>query len=406
MQEQGNIYNFSGAEGLMPKEETLEVAQRKSRIRIGVPKEIHYQEKRIPLVPQGVGLLVASGHEVVIEADAGKAANFSNEQYGDAGAHIVYSPEEVFKTDIILKIAPPSLAETELLTSRQTLISALHLAGQSFDYFRMLMNRKMVAIAFEYIMDKTHTYPVLRTTSEIVGNAAIMIAAGYLADTRNGTGCMLGGFSGIAPTEVVVLGAGTVGEYAARAALGLGASVKVFDNSVYRLRRIQNDLSTRIFTSILQPGILLSSLKRADIVIGAMHSPEGRAPIVVSEDMVQKMKRGAVIVDVSIDQGGCVETSRVTSHNEPVFRKHDITHYCVPNIASSVPHTASYALSNYFAPTLLRLGEAGNIVNLLKADKDFRQGVYLIGGTLTKSIISDQFHLPFQDIDLLMAAFH
>ncbi len=406
MQEQGSHYNFSGAEGLMPKEETLEVTQRKSRIRLGVPREIHFQEKRVPLVPQGVGLLVANGHEVIIESDAGKAANFSNEQFSDAGAHIVYSPGEVFKADIILKIVPPSLTEIEWLTSRQTMISALHLAGQSADYFKMLMNRKMVAIAFEYIMDKTHTYPVLRTTSEIVGNAAIMIAANYLADTDYGTGCMLGGFSGIAPTEVVILGAGTVGEYAARAALGHGASVKVFDNSVYRLRRIQNNLTTRIFTSILQPGILLSSLKRADIVIGAMHSAEGRAPVIVTEEMVQKMKRGAVIVDVSIDQGGCVETSHVTSHHDPVFRKYDVTHYCVPNIASSVPHTASYALSNYFAPILLRLGETGSIVNLLNADKDFRQGVYLLGGTLTKSMISDQFHLPFQDIDLLMAAFH
>ncbi len=406
MQEQGSIYNFSGAEGLMPKEETLEITQRKSRLRIGVPKEIHYQEKRIPLVPQGVGLLVANGHEVVVESDAGRAASFSNEQFAGAGAHIAYSPEEVFKADIILKIAPPSLAEAEMFASRQTLISALHLAGRSADYFRMLMNRKMVAIAYEYIMDKTHTYPVLRTTSEIVGNAAIMIAAGYLADTDYGTGCMLGGFSGIAPTEVVILGAGTVGEYAARAALGLGASVKVFDNSVYRLRRIQTNITTRIFTSILQPGILQSSLKRADIVIGAMHSPEGRSPVIVTEEMVQQMKKGAVIVDVSIDQGGCVETSRVTSHHDPVFKKYDITHYCVPNIASSVPHTASYALSNYFAPILLRLGETGSIVNLLKADKDFRQGVYVIGGTLTKSMISDQFHLPFQDIDLLMAAFH
>lgn len=406
IQEQESIYNFSGAEGLMPKEETLEVSHRRSRIRIGVPKEIHYQEKRIPLVPQGVGLLVANGHEVLIESDAGKAANFSNEQFSDAGAHIVYTTDEIFRSDVILKIAPPSAAEIDLFTSRQTLMSALHLAGQTGDYFRMLMNKKMVAIAFEYIMDKTHAYPVLRTTSEIVGNAAVMIAANYLADTDYGSGCMLGGFSGITPTEVIILGAGTVGEYAARTALGLGASVKIFDNSVYRLRRIQNSIPSRLFTSILQPGVLLSSLKRADIVIGAIHSPEGRTPVIVTEEMVQQMKKGSVIVDVSIDQGGCFETSHITSHHDPVFKKYGITHYCVPNIASSVPHTASYALNNYFAPILLRLGEAGGITNLMKSDKDFRQGVYLFGGALTKIMISDQFHIPFQDIDLLMAAFH
>lgn len=406
MQEQESIYNFSGAEGLMPKEETLEVSRRRSHICIGVPKEIHYQEKRIPLVPQGVGLLVANGHEVLIESDAGKAANFSNEQFSDAGAHIVYSPDEIFRSDVILKIVPPSAAEIELFTSRQTLISALHLAGQTGDYFRMLMNKKIVAVAFEYIMDKTHAYPVLRTTSEIVGNAAVMIAANYLADTDYGSGCMLGGFSGITPTEVVILGAGTVGEYAARAALGLGASVKVFDNSVYRLRRIQNSIPSRLFTSILQPAVLLSSLKRADIVIGAVHSPEGRTPVIVTDEMVQQMKKGSVIVDVSIDQGGCFETSHITSHHDPVYKKYDITHYCVPNIASSVPHTASYALNNYFAPVLIRLGEAGGITNLMKADKDFRQGVYLFGGALTKIMLSDQFHIPFQDIDLLMAAFH
>ncbi|MDD5508065.1 MAG: alanine dehydrogenase [Bacteroidales bacterium] len=406
IQEQESIYNFSGAEGLMPKEETLEVSQRKSRIRIGVPREIHYQEKRIPLVPQGVGLLVAHGHEVLIESDAGKAADFSNEQFSNAGAHIVFTPDEIFRADVVLKIVPPSAAEIGMLSSRQTLISALHLAGQTGDYFKMLMNKKMVAVAFEYIMDKTHAYPVLRTTSEIVGNAAVMIAANYLADSSYGTGCMLGGFSGIAPTEVVILGAGTVGEFAARTALGLGASVKVFDNSVYRLRRIQNSIHERLFTSILQPGVLMSSLKRADVVIGAVHSAEGRTPLIVTEEMVQQMKKGAVIVDVSIDQGGCFETSRITSHHDPVFRKYGITHYCVPNIASSVPHTASYALSNYFAPVLVRLGEVGGITNLLQADKDFRQGVYLLGGVLTKSIISEQFHIPFQDIDLLMAAFH
>jgi alanine dehydrogenase len=404
--EQSNIYNLGGAEGLMPQEEMLELEHRKSRIRIGIPKEIHYHEKRVPLVPQGVGLLVANGHEVLIESDAGKAAHFANERYSDVGAQIVYSPGEVYQADVILKIAPPSPDEIDLFTTRQTLISALHLTGQTDEYFRKLLYRKVIAVAFEYIMDKTSAYPVRRAISEIVGNASVMIAAEYLADSTYGKGCMLGGFTGIAPAEVIILGAGTVGEYAARAALGMGAMVRIFDNSAYRLRRMQNNLHARIYTSIIDPRVLADAMKTADVLIGAVHSPEGRTPVIVSEEMVQQMKKGSVIVDVSIDQGGCVETSRETSHHDPVFQKYGITHYCVPNIASSVPHTASYALSNFFAPLLVGLGDAGGISNLLKADIGVRQGVYLFGGVITKKIISDQFHLPFQDIDLLMAAIH
>lgn len=404
--EQNNIYNFGSTEGLMPQEEILEVEQRKSRLRFGIPKEIYYQERRVPLVPQAVGLLVANGHEVLIEADAGKSAHFANEHYGDAGAAIVYSPGEVFQADVILKIAPPSPDEIDMFSSRQTLISALHLAGQTDTYFKKLMYRKMIAVAFEYIMDKTHAYPVRRAVSEIVGSEVIMIAAAYLADPAYGKGVMLGGLTGIPPTEVVILGAGTVSESAARTALGMGASVKVFDNSIYRLRRMHNNLPSRIHTSVIEPVTLLNAIKTADILIGAIHSTEGRTPVVVTEEMVQQMRKGSVIIDVSIDQGGCIETSHVTSHNDPVYIKYGVTHYCVPNIASRVSHTASYALSNFFAPLLVQLGDAGGILNLLKADIGFRQGVYLFSGTITKKIISDQFHLPFQDIDLLMAAFH
>jgi alanine dehydrogenase len=403
--EQNSIYNFSGAEGLMPKEETLEMIRKKSSIRIGILKETSYQEKRIPLVPQAVGLLVANGHEVLIESDAGKAAHFPNDRYAEAGAHIVYSPAEVFQAELILKIAPPSLEETDHFRSRQTLISALHLTGQSGEYFRRLINKRMTAIAYEYIMDKTGSFPIRRSISEIVGSTSILIAAEYLASTTFGKGCMLGGFTGITPTEVLILGAGTVGEYAARTALGLGANVRVFDNSVYRLRRMQNSLNARIFTSVIDSQVLMRSLQAADVVIGAVHSGEGRTPVVVTEEMVSNMKKGSIIVDVSIDQGGCIETSHPTTHHDPVFKKYDVTHYCVPNIASIVPHTASYALSNFFAPVLLQLGELGGLENLLKAEKGFRHGVYLLYGTVTKKVISDHFYLPFQDIDLLMAAF-
>ena len=267
------------------------------------------------------------------------------------------------------------------------------------------MQKRTTALSFELIRDKSRTYPVRRSMSEIVGSTTILIAAEYLSNPNFGKGCMLGGFTGITPSEVIILGAGTVGESAARAAIGLGAVVKVFDESIYKLRRVQQSLNQRVFTSIIQPEVLLKALKTANVVICAIHSSEGRAPVIITEDMVKQMKPGAVLIDVSIDQGGCAETSRVTSHDKPVYKIHDVTHYCVPNIASKVPHTASYALSNFFAPVLLKIGEAGGIDNLLKHDRGIRSGVYMYNGTITQKYISEMFHLPFQDIELLMAAF-
>ena len=390
---------------LLPQEETLEIPRQKSSLTIGVPKEISFQENRVSLVPDAVALLVANGHRLVIQSEAGKAAFFEDKEYNEAGAQIVYSAEEVFKCDIILKVAPPSLEEIDMLKSRQTIISALHFTIQNDQYFKKLMAKKMTAIAFEYIKDKTNTFPVVRAMSEIVGNTSILIASEYLSNSNYGKGSMLGGFSGITPSEVVILGAGTVGEYATRAAMGLGAFVKVFDNSIYKLRRLQNSLNARIFTSIIHPKVLLKSLKTADVVIGAIHAPEGRTPCYITEEMVTEMKYGSILVDVSIDQGGCFETSQVTNHTNPVFKKHGVTHYCVPNIASKVAHTASYALSNFFAPILLNIGEEGGVEDILKLDYGVRNGIYLYNGILTNKYIGEYFSLPYQNIDLLMAAF-
>jgi alanine dehydrogenase len=390
---------------LMPQEEVLEMKKQKKMVSIGVPREISFQENRVALVPEAVGLLVQNGHQVFIETNAGKEAHFSDNEFSEQGGQVVYSAEEVYKADIILKVAPPSNEEIEMMRNRQTLISVLHLTIHDQNYFKKLSSKKITALSFEFFKDKTGSFPVVRAMSEIAGNTSVLIAAEYLCDSEYGKGSMLGGFSGITPTEVVIIGAGTVGEFAARAAMGLGAFVKIFDNSLYKLRRIQNNLNTRVFTSIIQPKVLLKSLRTADVVIGALHGTGGRAPIVVTEQMVMEMKQGAVIVDVCIDQGGCVETSHVTNHTEPVFQKHGITHYCVPNIASKVSHTASYALSNFFAPILLKLGEEGGIENMLKNDYGVRHGVYLFNGTLTNKFIGEYLKMPYQDIELLMAAF-
>ncbi|NVO19389.1 MAG: alanine dehydrogenase [Bacteroidetes bacterium] len=389
-----------------PLEEMLVVKPENRKLVIGVPRECAFLENRISLVPDAVALLVQHGHHIMIETDAGKAAHFTDHEFSEMGAEIVYDTRKVFSAEIILKVAPITAEETEMLGNKQALISSLHTSGITEEYFRRLLNKRTTSIAFEFIQDKAGTFPVIRAMSEIAGNTSMLVAAEYMSHPEYGRGKMLGGFSGISPTEVVILGAGTVGEYAARAALGMGAFVKIFDNSVYKLRRLQNNLNTRVYTSMLHPRSLLAALQTADVVIGAVHSAYGRTPCIVSEDMVSQMKEGAVIIDVSIDQGGCFETSRLTDHKNPVFKKYGVTHYCVPNIPSKVPNTASYAFSNFLTPILLDIGEKGGIENALRSDFGVRQGVYLFNGTCTNKFLSDSYHLPFQDINLLMAAFH
>jgi alanine dehydrogenase len=402
MEEQKSKYS----EFLRPQEEMLEVGKQKSRLTIGVPKENSSLENRVVLVPDGVGLLTRHGHQVVIEAGAGISAHFTDHEYSEAGGQIVYSPDEVYKSDLILKVAPVTPAEQEFLKPRQTLISALQLGVQKEEYFRSLIQKKVTALAFELIRDRANTFSVIRAMSEIAGSTSIFIAAEYLSDPEYGRGKMFGGFTGIRPSEVVIIGAGTVGEYATRSAVGLGALVKVFDNSVYRLRRLQNNLGMRVFTSILHPRVILESMRTADVVIGAVHTKNGKTPCLITEDMVSEMKEGAIVIDISIDQGGCFETSRPTTHKNPVYKVHGITHYCVPNIPSRVPHTASQALNNIFVPIILDIGTEGGTDNFLKTDHGVRQGVYLYNGVSTNSFISRYFNLPFQDIDLLMATFH
>ena len=402
MEDQKSKYS----EFLMPQEEMLEVGRQKSKLTIGVPKENSSLENRVVLVPDGVNLLTKHGHQVIVETEAGVSAHFTDHEYSEAGGQIVYSADEVYKSDLILKVAPLTSTELEFLKPRQTIISALQMGTQKEEYFRSLMQKKVIALAFEFIRDKADTFSVIRAMSEIAGSTSIFIAAEYLADPVYGRGKMFGGFTGIRPSEVVIIGSGTVGEYATRSAIGLGALVKVFDNSVYRLRRLQNNLSMRIFTSILHPKAILEAIRTADVVIGAIHTKNGKTPCLITEDMVSQMKEGAIIIDISIDQGGCFETSHPTTHKNPVYKVHGVTHYCVPNIPSRVPHTASQALNNIFVPIILDLGTEGGIDNFLKIDHGVRQGVYIYNGTSTNSFISRYFSLPFQDIDLLMAAFH
>lgn len=396
-----NYINLSKS-GLLPQEEMLDIKKSNSQMVIGVLKETCDSEHRVALVPEAANLLIKNGYRVIVESNAGVPANFANEEYAEAGAEIIEAQGAVItNSDILLAISPLSFTEIDLLKSHQTIISALHPTSQNQEYFKKLADKKVIAVAFEMVQDQSHSFPIVRAVSEIAGNTSIFIAAQYLADSKYGKGNMFGGFSGITPTEVVILGAGTVGEYAARAAMGLGAMVKIFDNNIYKLRRLQNNLSTRVFTSIIQPKILLKSLKTAHVVIGAIHSKNGRSPVVVSEEMVNEMKAGSVIVDVSIDQGGCFATSHATTHSDPVYQYAGITHYCVPNIASRVPHTASYALSNYLGPIILNICESGGIEAFIKTDPFFRKGIYIFNGYYTHRVLSELYQLPYQDIDLL-----
>jgi len=389
---------------ILPQEEFLPEKTKQQQLTIGIPKEVSFQENRVALVPEAVALLTGNGHNVLVETGAGNSAHLTDNEYSEAGARIVYDKEEIFKSQIIMKVAPLNMQEAGMLTGKQTLFSALQLSAHPKDTLRVLMQKRMTAIAWDFIKDETGIYPVVRSMGEIAGNTSVLIAAEYLSSDKQGRGQMFGGISGVRPTGVVILGAGTAGEFAARAAIGLGASVKVFDNSIYKLRRLQNDLGTRLWTSTIQPAVLTEALRSADVVIGAIHATGGRTPCVVTEAMVRQMRPGSVVVDISIDQGGCFETSRVTNHADPVFSVHDVIHYCVPNIASRVSRTASYALSNIFAPIVLNVGDEGGIVNEIKRHEGFRNGVYLFNGTLVNEIMGEAFDMPYKPLDLILPA--
>jgi alanine dehydrogenase len=387
---------------LLPQEEMLEIARKKGSLKIGIPREYSFQERRVALVPEAVSLLVANGHEIKIETKAGENANFSDRAYSEAGAEIVYDRKVVFQCDIVFKVSPPIEEELEMMGMGQTLISALQISMQPKQILQKMMQKKITAIAWDYMRDGEGHFPVVSAMGEIAGNTSIHIAAELLNTFKNGKGVMLGGIAGVQPTEVVILGAGTVGEFATRSAMGLGCSVKVFDNSLGKLRRLQNAVGSRIYTSIIQPKVLSKALMRADVVIGAVRSPFGKTPCIVSEEMVSNMKTGAIIIDVSIDQGGCFETSELTNHESPTFDKYGVTHYCVPNIASRVSRTASFAISNIFAPVLIRMGEKGGDKELIKRDHGFRSGVYMYKGTLTSEVLGKIFDLNYKEIELLL----
>lgn len=387
------------------QEKPARISDTTQALRIGVPKEQVDHENRVSLTPGSIRTLVANGHEVFVEHDAGKAAQFTDKEYSDAGAIITYAAAEIFqRADIIVKVAPLTFQEIELTKSKQTVLSAVHLGELRPDYLKALMNKNVTAIGFEFLQAADGSVPIMRLMSEIAGTSALHIASSLLSNDKGGKGILLGGVTGVPPANVTIIGAGTAGFYACRTALALGAQVRVIDEEVHKLKRLEELLGQKIYTAVAQADFVADAVASADVLIGSAHRAGTRAPIVVTEDMVMAMREGSVIVDLSIDQGGCIETSRVTSHEHPTYELHGVIHYCVPNIASRVARTASISLSSILGPMLLRIGDAGSVKNLMATNRNFKRGIYLYHRHITQRTIANMFGMDFMDIDLLYAA--
>lgn len=386
------------------QEEVLDIKFRSKPLMIGIPKEIAFQENRIGLIPEAVSVLVANGHEVLMEHNAGEGSRYSDIDYSEAGAKIVFEKEEVYKCPILVKTAPPVEADLPFLQMNQTIISPLHLTALEKGLMEKLMAKKITALAIENIKDENQNYPILRSMGEITGSAVMLIAGQYLSNFNQGKGVLLGGISGVPPTKVVIIGADIIGEFATRNALALGASVKVFDNNVSRLQRLQNNLGQRVWTSVLEPKILAKQLKTCEVAVGALRNDFSRAPIVVTEDMVSAMRPGSIIIDVAIDRGGCFETSELTNHENPIKIKHGVIHYGVPNIPSGFARTASQAISNVLMPLLVQIGDLGGLSEIIWHQVQLREGIYLYKGALTDFYISEKFNLKYTDLNLLIAS--
>jgi len=386
---------------LLPKEEMLEIQRKEKKIVIGIPSDLPKVEYRVPLTPQAVDLLVSYGHEIYIETGAGMPASYSDREYSEAGAVIVEKREEIFQCDIILRVAPFNCEEIDLLRGHQVVISNMQTEAQCLE---KIAQKKITCIAYEYLEDEEGFLPAVDQMSQILGVTAITIASEYLSTSRGGKGVLFGDVTGITPAELVILGSGTAAEFAARAALGLGILVKMFDTSVADLNKLENKLGRRIFTSVFYPKVLRKALVSADAVIGAM--PFNSTPqFKVSEELVKEMKENSVIIDLNVSQGGCFETTHCTDLKNPTYRKHGVIHYCAPNIPSLVARTASISLSNTLIPLLLAIGENGGVDSYIKHSKGFRKGVYLYQGILTNHDVGRRFNLPSNDIELLLAMY-
>lgn len=388
----------------MPKEEQLETAVKNRRLTIGLASDKHGNEKRVALTPEAVNMLVENQNEVIVQKGAGLGANYSDNDYSENGAMISDSPAMVYNSDIVIKVSPFTEKETEYLRGNQTILSCLNIFQINEETLRTLIRKKITAIAFERIRDSSGESPFIESMSEIAGITSLLIASEYLSNLHGGKGVLLGGIAGVTPTEVVILGANTAGEAAARAALGLGSSVRIFDNSVPKLRKFQNMLGQRLQTSVFHPQVLKKALMACDVLIGAMELEDLRPIYHVTESMIRLMKKGSIVIDLS-STGGCIETTECRAMKDPVYEKAGIMHFSAWNLPSRVSRTASIALSNIFTPMLQSMAEAGGMNQYLKYEQGIRKGAYLYNGILTNATLGLKFGIISKDLDLLITAF-
>ncbi len=397
--------NNSGRSAFLPREELIEKAVGRRQMSVGMPRDTQDDEKRIALTPEAVKILTDAGNEVFMERGAGEQAGFTDREYSDNGAVVAETAAKVYECDIVIRIAPFTENEAQLLKGGQTVISFMNVATMNEETLSLLMRKRVTAVASEKIRDADGICPVVESMSEISGITAVLLASDFLSSALGGKGVMLGGVTGVTPTEVIIIGANTAGEYAARAALGLGAIVRVFDTSVHRLRNFQSLVGQRLYTSTFHPQVLQKALRSADVLIGALATDIHIPWFYVTEEMVQGMKRGSVIIDLSVDTGGCVETTELRAIKDPVYEKHGVIHYSAWNLPSRVPKTASIALSNVFRPLLQEIADAGGTTPMIKFNTGLRDGIYIYNGILTNEALGQKFGLLSKDINLLLAAF-
>lgn len=390
----------------IPQELLEELRKVTNRLLIGIPKEIDPDEKRLALTPEAVEMIVEAGHRVLVETNAGLGINYSDNHFSEAGAEIVSTPNEVYRADYILKILPPLPREVALMKPRSTLFSMVHFNLFAQEAYEGLMQKRVNAFAYELMTDETRRGPILNVISEIEGTSSVMIAAELLSNTRGGKGILLGGVPGVPPTEIVIIGAGNAGTVAARAALGLGATVKVFDDDINKLRSLKQTLGQGVFTSNFHPNVLRNAFTSADVVIGAMRYINSRRRYVIAEELIQTMKRGALVIDLRINQGGCFETTCGLSPSDPeIFEQYGVLHYCKPSISNNVARTTSMAFSNIIAPLIFLLGDMGTIQTTIKSEVCFRSGVYMYCGKPVNNYVSNHFNLLSNNLDLYLSAF-
>jgi len=386
------------------RELLLKAEKQKVSLVIGVPREDQETEKRLPLTPETVSLLVSLGYRVLLEAGAGLSIHYSDRYYSESGAEIVDTAQEVFQADLILKIMPPTLEEVGMMRPRTTVCSFLYLHKLTGAILEQMAEKKINALAYELISDNTGVSPFVTSISEIEGASSITLAAELLSNVHGGKGILLGGIPGVSPTEVVIIGAGVAGTMAARAALALGASVKVFDDDIGKLRTIRHELGSPLFTSTLQPNVLRNVFHSADVVIGAMQYINKTHFYRISVDLIREMKEGSLVIDLRMAQGGCFETTMEAClpDHPAVFEKFGVLHFCEMSLSSRVARTASIALSNIFISLFTAIGDCGGVAHFARFDRGFASGFYLYAGKMVNSYVANHFNFPVSDIGLFL----